>query len=101
MVRPIADLAVVNIDESGGRRLRVYAFGEESWVPALDATLRRGTSFVDVAEIGGRDRLITYGRGRLKWFDPESGAERELVAAACDFSPPAETKSPMWTSRGT
>ena len=59
----IADLAVVDIDEDDNRRLRIYAFRDGTWVPRLDATLRPEVSFVDVANIGGRDRLITYGRG--------------------------------------
>ena len=75
----IAELAVVNVDENDDRRLGIYAFGEGTWVPRLDATLRPKVLFVDVANIGGRDRLVTYKPGRLNWFDPESATERELV----------------------
>ncbi len=52
-----ADLAVVNIDETDDRQLRIYAFGNGAWAPILDATLRPQVSFVDVANIGGRDQL--------------------------------------------
>ncbi len=51
-----AELAVVNIDGKDDRRLRLYAFGDGTWAPKLDATLRPGVLFVDVANIGGRDR---------------------------------------------
>jgi hypothetical protein len=56
-------------------------------VPKLDATLGPEVLFVDVANIGGRDRLVTYERGGLNWFDPESATERALVAATSDFKP--------------
>ena len=84
----IAELAVVNIDENNDRRLRIYAFGDGTWAPVLDATLRSEVLFVDVANIGGRDRLITYGSGRLNWFDPESATEHALMEITSNFNPP-------------
>ena len=90
----VADLAVVNIDENGDRRLRIYAFGDSTWVPILDATLSPGVLFVDVANIGGRDRLIAYESGRLNWFDPESATERALVSVTSNFNPPRRGEIP-------
>ena len=83
-----ADLAVVNIDEDDVRRLRIYVFEGGTWVPRLDATLGPAVLFVDVADIGGRDRLVTYESGRLNWFDPESATQRALVAVISNFNPP-------------
>ncbi|MFQ5524672.1 MAG: hypothetical protein ACE5GX_00290, partial [Thermoanaerobaculia bacterium] len=82
----VADIAVVHIDESGDRRLRIFALGESTWTAALDATLGSEVMFVDVADIRGRDRLITYTPGHLNWFDPESGTERPLVEVAMDYN---------------
>ena len=48
---PIAELAVVHIDVNGDHRLHIYAFGDDTWVPKLDATLRPEVLFVDVANI--------------------------------------------------
>ena len=90
----IAELAVVHIDESEARRLRIYAFESGTWSAKLDATLRPQVLFVDVAEIGGRHRLITYEHGRLNWFDPESETERELVAVTSNFKPPRRGEIP-------
>ena len=90
----VADLAVVNIDENGDRRLCIYAFGDSTWVPLLDATLRPTVLFVDVANIGGRDRLIAYESGRLNWFDPESATEHALVAVTSNFNPPRSGEIP-------
>jgi hypothetical protein len=90
----VADLTVVHIDENDGGQLRIYGFGDGSdgdnrtWLPKLEATLGPGVLFVDVASIDGRDRLITYQPGRLNWFDPESAAERALVAVTSNFNPP-------------
>ena len=85
---PVADLAAVYVDGNGDRRLRILAFADGDWSAAAEATLRPEASFVDVARLDGRDRLIAYGDGRLTWFDPETGTERELAAVTSDFSPP-------------
>ena len=90
----VADLAVVNIDENGDRRLCIYAFGDSTWGPILGATLRPEVLFVDVANIGDRDRLIAYESGRLNWFDPESATERALVAVTSNFNPPRSGEIP-------
>ena len=90
----MAELAVVNIGENDDRRLRIYAFGDSTWGPLLDATLRPEVLFVDVANIGGRDRLIAYEPGRLNWFDPESATERALVAVTANFNPPRSGEIP-------
>ena len=90
----MAELAVVNVDDNDDRRLRMYAFGDSTWVPLLDATLRPEVLFVDVANIGGRDRLIAYEPGRLNWFDPESATERALVAVTANFNPPRSGEIP-------
>ena len=90
----MAELAVVHIDENDDRRVRIYAAGDGSGVPRLDATLGPGVSFVDVANIGGRDRLVTYERGRLNWFDPGSATERPLVAVTSNFNPPRRDEIP-------
>ena len=81
----VADLAAVYLDGNGDRRLRVFSFAEGDWSAAAEATLRPEVTFVDVARIDGRDRLIAYGDGRLTWFDPESATERDLVAVTSDF----------------
>ena len=90
----MAELAVVHIDENDDRRLRIYTFGDGTWVRRLDATLRPEVAFIDVAGIGGRDRLVTYERGRLNWFDPESATERPLVEATSNFTPPRKGEIP-------
>ena len=90
----IAELAVVHIDENDDRRLHIYAFGDEAWTLKLDTTLRPEVLFVDIARIGGRDRLITYEQGRLNWFDPESTTEHPLVAVTSNFEPPRSCEIP-------
>ncbi len=75
----LADLAVVHHDGNGERRLSLYGHGDGSWEPRVEAELHPGVRFVDLARVGGRDRLITYADGRLAWFDPEAATERELA----------------------
>ena len=90
----IADLAVLHIDDNGEHRLRIYAFDDSTWAPRLDTALASEVLFIDIAHIGGRDRLLTYRPGRLHWFDPESASERPLVAVSCNFNPPRSGEIP-------
>ena len=90
----MSELAVVYIDGNEDRRLRLFSFDDGTWVPNLDATLGPAVSFVDVATIGGRDRLITYEPGHLNWFDPGSATERVLVAVTSSFDPPRSAEIP-------
>ena len=79
------ELAVVSSDENDNRHLHIYAFNDSIWELRLDTTLHPEVLFVDVANIGGRDRLITYEHGHLNWFDPESAAERMLVELTTNY----------------
>ena len=118
----VADLAVVSVEEDGGRRLRIYAFeggsdegGSETtgreekhsapeakgtWALRMDTRLRPGVTFVDVARIDGRDRLITGESGRLNLWDPGSDTEDELVSvptattATAGFDTPHDSEVP-------
>lgn len=91
---PIAELAVIHIDENNDHRLRLYTFSGDTWVPTLNTTLGPEVSFVDVAHIDGRDRLVTYARDRLNWFDPNSGMARALVGVTSNFTPPRSGEIP-------
>jgi len=90
----MADLGVVNIGENGDLRLHVYGFHDNAWVHTLEATLSPGVSFVDVASIDGRDRLIMYEGKRLTWFDPESAISHPLMAVTSNFNRPRENEIP-------
>ena len=90
----IAEIAVAHIDENDNRHLRIYAFDDNTWAPKFDTTLPPEVLFVDVANIGGRDRLITYGNGHLSWFDPNSQTERLLVSVTSNFTPPRKDEIP-------
>lgn len=77
-----ANIALVGVEEGGGKRLRIFALTDGEWESAVDATLTAGTKFV--ATVGGHrpgagDRLLTYQHGRLNWFDVETKIERLLV----------------------
>ena len=90
----IAEVAVVHIDENDNRHLRIYAFSDDTWTLEFNATLRPEVLFVDVANIGGRDRLITYEDGRLNWFDPDSATEHLLVEVISNFTPSRKDEVP-------
>jgi hypothetical protein len=85
---PVAEVAVVSVDEAGDRRLHIHGFEEKGWTPVLETTLSRSVLFVDVARIGARDRLLAYAPGRVSWLDLESGGERTLVELLADFHSP-------------
>ena len=129
----MADLAVIKVEEDGVLRLRIYAFelgpdedvpgkaeahtsppAKGTWALRMDTRLRAGVTFVDVARIDGRDRLITGEPGRLTVWDPGSDTENELVSvsnttsittvtpAATGFrAPRMKVRCRTWTSPGT
>jgi hypothetical protein len=82
-----AEIAVIHIDENKRRLLRMYGFNGNGWESMLEATLGADVLFVDMANIGGRDRLVSYENGRINWFDPDSVTEQPLVAVTSSFNP--------------
>ena len=104
----VADVVVVNIGDHGNRRVRIYTYENKigspdsrswscengSWSLKYDGSLRPGVSFVDMARIGNRDRLITYEQGRLSAWDPDTSTERELAAVISSFKPPRTDEIP-------
>lgn len=82
---PFANLALVGVDTHGDRRLSIFALSDGAWQPAVEGVLARGTLFVDVADVGGVDRLLTYQPGRVGWFDPARGAEQLLARLTVPF----------------
>ena len=97
----VAELAVVSVDEHDGRRLRIYAFAGSAWRPSLDIALGPEVRFVDIANIGGEDRLVTYESGRLSWLDPKRGTGSCSWRCRPTLSRRGPEKSPTSTSRET
>ncbi len=89
-----AEIAVVSVDKNDNRHLRIYTLNDGTWVLGIDAKLRPEVLFVDVANIGGRDRLITYEHGRLNWFDPDLAVERTLVEITTSYNTTGEDGIP-------
>ena len=89
-----AELAVVHIDENDNRHLRIYVFSDGTWTLKFNTILRPEVLFVDVANIGGRDRLMTYEHDCLNWFDLDAATERPLVAVTSNFKPPRKDEVP-------
>jgi|TARA_Y100000031_G_scaffold156410_1_gene210839 hypothetical protein len=81
-----AELAVVYTDENDIRRLQMYGLDGGAWSTVLEAELSPTVLFVDVANIGGHDRLITYEDGRINWFNPASAADRVLLEIATNYT---------------
>ncbi len=82
----MADFAVLDRTADSVSRLRIFGYTDGDWVEQLNTILGSGVMFVDVANIGGRDRLITYRHGHLNWFDPETAAERPLVKSTSSYN---------------
>ncbi len=82
-----ADIAVLNIDEDNARHLSIYSFNKENWELSIKTTLHQEVLFVDIANIDGRDRLITYQHGHLNWFDPETEVLHKLIDITIHFNP--------------
>lgn len=85
--RDTAEIAVVNLDENKQRNLRLYSFTNDKWELTIDTTLHPEVLFVDIVNIDGRDRLITYEPGQLNWFDPETEVEHSLFDIKTHYNP--------------
>jgi hypothetical protein len=83
---PVAEIAALHIDAQGQRRLHVYGFEEGVWRSVLATALSPSVQFIDVARIGGRDRVLAYGGGRVSWFDPETKEEVLLTSVTTTYS---------------
>jgi len=75
----LADVAVVSVGADGSPSLSLYSFQDGIWELATETPLGTQVSFVDVASIGGRDRLLTYLDGQLSALDLNSGTLRPLA----------------------
>ncbi len=89
-----AEIAVLHIGPNDNRRLRVYGLDGRGWVSMLESTLSSGVLFVDVANIGGSDRLIVYENSHLSWYDPESATQRLLVEVATHYNATDDSRIP-------
>ncbi len=87
-----SDIAVVSTEPE--RQLRIYEFDDDTWVPRIALSLRPQVLFVDTANIGGRDRLLTYEQGRLNWFEPDSATEHALVEVTTNYNSKANDGIP-------
>ena len=83
----IANLVVVSADKNKARKLHIYTFTDNQWTLSIDTKLSPQVQFVDIAKIGGHDKLITYQPGCLSWFDTDSLMERELMRITTNFKP--------------
>lgn len=89
-----AELAIIYTDESNNPHVKMYGFNGDGWLSLRDTTLSPEIQFIDVANIGGRDRLITYQPGLLSWFDPSTATEHDLVSVTSSFQPPRDGEIP-------
>ncbi|MDE0128921.1 MAG: VCBS repeat-containing protein [Gammaproteobacteria bacterium] len=74
-----AQLAVVGMEPARSGHIRLIALESGDWITTHDGRLDPSVRFVDIARIAGRDRLITYRRGNVDWWDPEAGEQRPLI----------------------
>jgi len=82
----MANIATVTVDENDDRHFRIYALENGAWASVLEASLSSSVLFVDVANINGHDRLITYEHGSISWFDPITTTKRPLVEVTTSYN---------------
>lgn len=90
-----AELIVVNLDKNKTRQLSIYSLIKDKWELRINTTLRPKVLFVDIANIDGQDRLITYEHGQLNWFDPETEVELSLFDIRTHYNPLSEYEIPQ------
>ena len=75
------DLIVFTHDEQA-RRMAVYAYDDAAWSRVHAADVPSEVIFVDMINLGGRDRLLALRREGVAWIDPETWALKPWLAAA-------------------
>ncbi|MAE27407.1 MAG: hypothetical protein CMJ87_00300 [Planctomycetes bacterium] len=69
---PHTAVAVAEVGPDGEPQLHIFGFDGITWQEQSTGPLGPNTSFIDVAMIDGRKRLLTFESGRLSWFDTDS-----------------------------
>lgn len=82
------DLVVFGQSEDNQRSLAVYSLEDGEWRLGHATEVDASTIFVDMAELGGQDRLLTFRRGRIEWLDPKTWQTRPLVSASSFYNVP-------------
>ena len=75
------DLIVFTHDERG-RQMAVYAYDGGKWSRVHVAEVPSEVVFVDMINLGGRDRLLALRREGVDWIDPRTWTLRPWLAAA-------------------
>ncbi|MCY3837907.1 MAG: VCBS repeat-containing protein [Gammaproteobacteria bacterium] len=75
------DLVVFTHDERE-RQMAVYAYDGGTWSRVHLADVPSDLIFVDMMNLGGRDRLLAIRREGVDWIDPETWTLRPWLAAA-------------------
>ncbi|MDE0443774.1 MAG: VCBS repeat-containing protein [Gammaproteobacteria bacterium] len=75
------DLVVFTHDERE-RQMAVYAYDGGTWSRVHLADVPSDLIFVDMMNLGGRDRLLAIRREGVEWIDPETWTLRPWLAAA-------------------
>lgn len=75
------DLIVFTHDERV-REMAVYAYDGGAWSRVHLAEVPSDVIFVDMINLGGRDRLLALRRGGVDWIDPETWTVRPWLSAA-------------------
>ena len=97
---PKSEIAVISLEPDGRRRLQIFEFDKNTWITAIDTTLRPKVAFLDILRIGEHDRLITYEPGQLNLFDPISKSEKHLLTVTTIFKGPRKDEIP-WVDLAT
>ena len=74
------DLVVFTHDERA-RQMAVYAYGGDTWSRVHLADVPSDVIFVDMINLGGRDRLLALRREGIDWIDPETWDPKPWLAA--------------------
>lgn len=88
------EIAVASRDKGGNSHLTVYSFENGSWEKMIDSKLPESVLFIDVANIGGQDRLLAYEEGLFSWFDPEQETFQDLVSFSFGYKGTVKERIP-------
>ncbi len=67
--------------------LQIFTLKEDGWSKQIDAMINPFVFVVDIANIGGKERLVFFARRSLNYFDTETNSEKHLIDVNFHFQP--------------
>ena len=92
-----SEISVTSRDSLGNVTLFIYSLADNNWNKTTHTELSKSISFVDITNIGGRERNIFYENKRFYAFNPENPDSELLFSFSFSFTGKSGRRIPWWS----